>query len=1149
MSARSPVPYDRVLFISNRARNAQEVKRAVSPGVSVIYYPYESTSLDALEARLQSRDSKNSPISHLGFVLHIDGGKINITGVDKTILSKTTTKAQSKVKKFFESILNNSSLLTDSDVTIDFFGCDKVADLDIISKNIRALSKNNLSVTFSCDFVGVKLGTELMPNGKSRHRTTGEYYFNTDKLGEINLMQTRIQPTTAGYEKIRVVGKGAFGAAILYRRKDDDSLVILKEINMHDLSGLERQLALNEVSVLSQLDHPHIVSYYDSFEEDGVLMIEMEYAEGGTLAQFLSKRESRLEEREILHMFQQMISAVCYLHHNSVLHRDLKTANIFLSKEGDIKIGDFGISKIMGTETKQQGANTVLGTPYYISPEMCEGKTYNEKSDIWALGCILYEMACLQKTFEGSNLPALVNKIMKGQYDQVRGNYSAEFKILIRDILRKEPELRPSARQILHERLPDMMARFDGKRPSRVIGGADDDASSDSAAPGSVKRPKMRSVLYGFDHTKTSLYPLGGLPSNIKVRQIAMSKSHHVMVTSEKLVYVWGANGNGQLGLGDRNPRPNPSLAQTLTGKSIARVGVGDQFSVFCSENGIAMSCGHRRYTGNGSLDDDILRPKLIDSLLSVDILSLSCGPRHAVVIAEGGKVFVWGDGAQGRLGNRSEQDVLVATQIAIPNEQMIRTSRCGVDATVLLTDSGSLLAMGSNHCNKLNLNQRQGFFSNAKGNVTEVTKVLSPTSLKNFPSRVVDVSMGSSHTAVLLESGHLHMFGRNAEGQLGRGHREPTGASGLVKPLSTRACVMVQCGDGFSIAGTSDNELYFWGSKRSAVTSTTGEDPCLRSPTNKPIAHVHPFAPNEDEQETSRQSPTATAADNVAGNAVEKSSTFLQNLHRRNRQKMTQNANVKSVKEDDENGIITLPNLVLRLDTSGSASGIRTLIRLSSVACCGSKVIVIVETSAPAPNQEPALAPRIKAHRQPTDAHEGQAEKDRKTAPLSRHSSAPAVLPIPDNTLVATWIRNELDQAEVLVAAPPASKQSLNKPPARHKAASVSSSDSPASAASKGKRKRKRRSSAHLAAKSSPDAIVDAPAKIREQQLIDEIDALKKQLADQHHSFQDHVVQIDLLQNKLADMQTNQKETNGAPSSAPASSTGQRKSAVCSLL
>ena len=86
------------------------------------------------------------------------------------------------------------------------------------------------------------------------------------------------------------------------------------------------------------------------------------------------------------------------------------------------QVGDFGISKKMATH--QGAAHTVLGTPYYISPEMCEGQRYDAKSDVWALGCILYEMACLQKTFEGSNLPALVNKIMKGQFAPIRGNYS-----------------------------------------------------------------------------------------------------------------------------------------------------------------------------------------------------------------------------------------------------------------------------------------------------------------------------------------------------------------------------------------------------------------------------------------------------------------------------------------------------------------------------------------------------------------------------------------------------------------------------------------------------------------------------------------------------------------------------------------------------
>lgn len=123
--------------------------------------------------------------------------------------------------------------------------------------------------------------------------------------------------------------------------------------------------------------------------------------------------------------------------------------------------GDFGISKIMST--RASGAHTVLGTPYYISPEMCEGKGYDEKSDIWALGCIVYEMAALQKTFEGSNLPALVNKIMKGQFAPIRGQYSDLFKKLVRDLLQRDPAFRPTATTVMLEWMPKLLAQFENR--------------------------------------------------------------------------------------------------------------------------------------------------------------------------------------------------------------------------------------------------------------------------------------------------------------------------------------------------------------------------------------------------------------------------------------------------------------------------------------------------------------------------------------------------------------------------------------------------------------------------------------------------------------------------------------------------------------
>lgn len=185
--------------------------------------------------------------------------------------------------------------------------------------------------------------------------------------------ETRANPANLlevpDYRRIQVVGSGSFGVAVLYEKQQTGELVVLKQINLTDLSSLERELALNEVEIFSKLHHPNIINYFDSFIRNDTLLIEMEYADGGTLAQRIHDRQpnNRFAERYILTILEQITSAINYMHGESILHRDLKTANIFMTQKEVVKLGDFGISKIINTKIRAQ---TVLGTPYYFSPEM-----------------------------------------------------------------------------------------------------------------------------------------------------------------------------------------------------------------------------------------------------------------------------------------------------------------------------------------------------------------------------------------------------------------------------------------------------------------------------------------------------------------------------------------------------------------------------------------------------------------------------------------------------------------------------------------------------------------------------------------------------------------------------------------------------------
>ena len=146
--------------------------------------------------------------------------------------------------------------------------------------------------------------------------------------------------------------------------------------------------------------------------------IVMEYCESGDLAGIIKRRTSKpFSEKQILDWFVQLSMAVDYIHSRHILHRDLKSNNVFVTANNIIKLGDFGIARVLDRTLEQ--AKTVIGTPYYMSPEVCESKPYSYKSDLWALGCILYEMCTRKHAFDSTNLLGLVFQIVQGKYPPI----------------------------------------------------------------------------------------------------------------------------------------------------------------------------------------------------------------------------------------------------------------------------------------------------------------------------------------------------------------------------------------------------------------------------------------------------------------------------------------------------------------------------------------------------------------------------------------------------------------------------------------------------------------------------------------------------------------------------------------------------------
>lgn len=261
------------------------------------------------------------------------------------------------------------------------------------------------------------------------------------------------------YKKLREVGSGSYGKAVLVSNEKGKELV-MKQIDISKMGNKERSDAINEVKVLSQLKHPYIVSYHQSFIEAGTLCILMDYAENGDLSNLIQNTRRcghQLPEHQVLKWLTQIALAIKYMHDKHILHRDLKSQNIFLTAQRRAQVGDFGIARVL--ESTSAFAQTKIGTPYYLSPEICQDRPYSYASDIWALGCILYEMCALRVPFDATNIKQLVDKITRGHIPACPQGFSQETRTLVEHLLNRNPCQRPSAAEVLNRPLLQSMIR------------------------------------------------------------------------------------------------------------------------------------------------------------------------------------------------------------------------------------------------------------------------------------------------------------------------------------------------------------------------------------------------------------------------------------------------------------------------------------------------------------------------------------------------------------------------------------------------------------------------------------------------------------------------------------------------------------------
>ena len=253
----------------------------------------------------------------------------------------------------------------------------------------------------------------------------------------------------------KVLGRGSFGSVYLVTRKQDNKIYALKTVILEKLSKKEQENSVNEVRILASVTHPNVIGYKEAFwnDKESSLNIVMEYADDGDLQTKIHKmkKEGGMFNENLIWSYSiQMIEGLKALHDKKIMHRDLKSANIFLVKDKhQCKLGDMNVSKVI----KDKVLLTQTGTPYYASPEVWNDEPYSYKSDLWSIGCVIYEICALRPPFKGKDLDELYVNVCKGKIERISQVYSDDLWKMIKMLLQVDVNKRVNCDSFLNSKL------------------------------------------------------------------------------------------------------------------------------------------------------------------------------------------------------------------------------------------------------------------------------------------------------------------------------------------------------------------------------------------------------------------------------------------------------------------------------------------------------------------------------------------------------------------------------------------------------------------------------------------------------------------------------------------------------------------------